>query len=126
MSAVVYDTGALIAAERNDRAFWADHRARLELGAPPITPAPVVAQASRSPRQVQLRRVLRGCEVAQFDEAGAHAVGRILAESGTDDIVDGTVVAVAVEHSAEIVTTDRADIARLLVVTGTTLRIIDI
>ena len=29
---VVYDAGALIAAERNDRRFWAEHRVRLELG----------------------------------------------------------------------------------------------
>jgi hypothetical protein len=43
VSDVVYDTGALIAAERNDRAFWADHRIRLEQGTVPVTPAPVVA-----------------------------------------------------------------------------------
>jgi hypothetical protein len=52
---VVYDTGLLIAAERNDRHVWADHRARLELGIVPRTTAPVIAQVSRSPRQAQLR-----------------------------------------------------------------------
>jgi hypothetical protein len=30
MSDVVYDAGALIAAERNDRAFWDDHGVRLD------------------------------------------------------------------------------------------------
>jgi hypothetical protein len=36
---VVYDSGPLIAAERNDREVWADHRARLELGVVPRTTA---------------------------------------------------------------------------------------
>ena len=38
-----YDTGVLIAADRNDRQVWADHRARLEAGVVPVTTAPVVA-----------------------------------------------------------------------------------
>lgn len=113
MSAV-YDAGALIAADRNDRVFWADHRARLEKGTPPVAPAPVVAQASRSSRQVQLRRLLRGCQVVPLDEAGAHDVGRLLARAGTGDIADAAVVVQAVVRGAAIVTTDPDDIARLL------------
>lgn len=62
----VYDAGDLIAAERNDRAVWADHAARLQLGLVPVTTAPVVAQVSRCGRQAQLQRLLRGCEVAAF------------------------------------------------------------
>jgi hypothetical protein len=54
---IVYDAGVLVAAERDDRSVWADHRIRLEVGAVPTTTAPVVAQVSRSARQVQLRRV---------------------------------------------------------------------
>ncbi len=106
MSDVVYDAGALIAAERNDRAFWADHRVRLEQGTIQVTPATVVAQVSRSPRQAQLRRLLRGCDVASLDEDTAHRVGRILARAGTADIVDGAVVAAAVARSAAVVTSD--------------------
>ena len=74
MMNVVYDAGALVAAERNDRRLWADHRVRLEAGVVPVVPAPVVAQVSRSPRQAQLRRLLRGCDVPALDEATAHAV----------------------------------------------------
>lgn len=55
MSGIVYDAGALIAGERNNRALWADHRVRLEQGTIPVTPAAVVAQVSRSLRQAQLR-----------------------------------------------------------------------
>ena len=68
MTSVVYDAGPLIAAERNDRRFWAEHRVRLELGIVPCVPSPVVAQVSRSRTQVQLRRLLRGCEVVSLDE----------------------------------------------------------
>jgi hypothetical protein len=88
----VYDAWALIAAERNDRAVWADHRARLELGIVPITTAPVVAQVSRSDRQAQLRRFLRGCEVVPFAPAYAHAVGALLGATGSADAIDAHVV----------------------------------
>jgi hypothetical protein len=40
MSAV-YDAGLLIAADRNHRHVWADHRARLELGVVPLAIARV-------------------------------------------------------------------------------------
>ena len=118
MNGVVYDAGALIAAERNDRRFWLGHRIRLEAGVVPIVPAPVVAQISRSPRQAQLRRLLRGCEVLALDEPTAHAVGQLLGRSGTADIVDATVVVVAIAQQAEIVTADRNDISHLAASAG--------
>jgi predicted nucleic acid-binding protein len=118
MNPVVYDAGALVAAERNDRRLWADHRVRLEAGVVPVVPAPVVAQVSRSPRQAQLRRLLRGCEVLPLDEPRAHKVGQLLGKSGTADIVDATVVTVAVAEQAGIVTSDRSDIDRLVAAAG--------
>ena len=118
MSDVVYDVGALVAAERNDRRFWLGHRIRLEAGVVPIVPSPVVAQVSRSPRQAQLRRLLRGCEVLALDEPTAHAVGQLLGRSGTADIVDATVVVVAIAQQAEIVTADRNDISQLAASAG--------
>ena len=118
MSDVVYDAGTLVAAERNDRRFWLGHRIRLEAGVVPIVPAPVVAQVSGSPRQAQLRRLLRGCEVLALDEPTAHAVGQLLGRSGTADIVDATVVVVAMAQQAEIVTADRSDISRLAASAG--------
>jgi hypothetical protein len=118
MSGVVYDAGALVAAERNDRRLWADHRVRLEAGVVPIVPAPVVAQVSRSPRQVQLRRLLRGCEVLALGEPTAHGAGHLLGRSGTADIVNATVVTVAIAEQAEIVTGDHDDISRLASAAG--------
>lgn len=118
MSGVVYDAGALVAADRNDRRFWMDHRIRLEAGGVPLVPSPVVAQVSRSPRQSQLRRLLRGCDVVPLDESTAHSVGYLLGKSRTADIVDATVVTIAIAAQAEIVTGDRDDISRLATAAG--------
>lgn len=124
MSEVVYDAGALIAADRNDRGFWADHKVRLERGVIPAVPGPVVAQVSRSPRQASLRRLLRGCDVVPLDEAVAHRVGAVLARASSSDIADGAVVDAA-SANAVIVTSDRPDIARLLEAIGSTATIVD-
>jgi predicted nucleic acid-binding protein len=126
LTSVVYDAGALVAAERNDRRMWAEHRVRLELGLSVAVPAPVVAQVSRSPRQVQLRRLLAGCEVVDFGEADAHAVGRLLASSRTKDVVDATVVELAIRRGADIVTGDRRDLSKLTAAAGARLRILEI
>lgn len=126
VTAFAYDAGALIAAERNDRAFWADHRVRLEQGTVPVTPAAVVARVSRSPRQAQLHPLPRGCEVTNLDEEGAHRVGRLLAGTGTSDVVDGAVADVPVARSAAILTGDRDDISRLLRAANADLSVLDV
>ena len=109
---VVYDTGVLIAADRNDRTTWAEHRVRLETGVVPVTSAPVVAQASRSTRQVQLRRLLRGCAVVPFAPDQAHAVGALLGKAGHSDVVDAHVVEVAASTDATVLTADSDDLTR--------------
>jgi predicted nucleic acid-binding protein len=125
MNPLVYDAAVLIAADRSTRRAWADHRVRLEAGVVPVVPAPVIAQVSRSPSQVQLRRLLRGCEIIALTESGAHAAGRLLALTGTSDIVDATVAQTAAELRADVVTADRADIRRLLRAAEATGQIID-
>lgn len=110
---VVYDAGALIAAERSVRAAWADHRVRLEMGLAPVTTAPVIAQVSRSPRQVQLRRFLQGCEIVSFDSGEAHDLGALAARSGVDDVVDVHVIATAHRRRSGVVTSDEGDLRRV-------------
>ncbi len=110
---VVYDAGVFVAAERNDRSVWADHRIRLELGAVPTTTAPVVAQVSRSPRQVQLRRFLRGCEIVAFSPYQADEVGTLLGGAGASDVVDAHVVVIAAAAGAPVLTSDPDDLRRL-------------
>lgn len=107
---VVYDAGALIAAERSDRAVWADHRVHLELGLVPATTAPVVAQVSRSGRQAQLRRLLRGCDIVPFGADDAHDIGALAGRSGSTDVVDVHVVAIAHRRRFGVVTSDGDDL----------------
>ncbi len=126
MSPVVYDTGVLVAADRNVRAVWADHRVRLEAGVIPVVPAPVVAQASRSPGQVQLRRLLRGCEIVPLTEQGAHAAGALIGRAATRDVVDAVVAQTAADLHANVITGDRGDILLLLQAAGATSHIIDL
>ncbi|MBS1827990.1 MAG: PIN domain-containing protein [Acidobacteria bacterium] len=97
---------------------WAEHRVRLELGICPLVPAPVVAQVSRSPQQVQLRRFLAGCTIVPLAEKDAHAAGSLLAKTRTTDVVDAVVVTVALRNKATILTGDTADIKRLVQASG--------
>jgi len=110
---VVYDAGVLVGAERSERRIWADHRARLNLGVIPVTTAPVVAQVSRSKGQAQLRRFLRGCDVAAFSANAAHEVGSLLARVGLSDVVDAHVVLVASRVNAVVLTSDLDDLRAL-------------
>jgi hypothetical protein len=118
MSAVVYDAAVLVAADRNERRAWAEHKARLELGIIPLVPAPVVAQVSRSPQQAQLRRFLTGCVVVPLSESDAHEAGRLLGLTRTADVVDAVVVTMALRQKAMILTSDPGDIRRLVRASG--------
>ena len=124
MTPVVYDAGVLVAADRNARDVWAEHRVRLEAGIVPAVPAPVVTQVSRSPAQIQLRRLLRGCEVMPLTQQRAQAAGQLLGRAGLADVADAAVAQLAAELRADVVTGDQADIRRLLDVSGSPGRII--
>lgn len=124
MSKFVYDAAVLVAADRNDRRTWAEHKIRLELGVLPLVPAPVVAQVSRSSQQVQLRRFLAGCVVVPLGESEAHEAGRLLARTNTVDVVDAIVVTTALRNRAAIFTSDTEDIARLVSASGVEIAII--
>jgi hypothetical protein len=126
MKPIVYDTGVLIAADRNEREVWAEHRVLLESGIVPRVPAPVVAQASRSPRQVQMRRLLRGCDVVPFNLGAAHAAGALLGKAKTKDVVDAAVVVVATQYRADIKSNDLEDIVQLLAAARAKLKIVDL
>jgi predicted nucleic acid-binding protein len=115
---VVYDAGALIAADRSNRELWADHRARLELGLLPVTTAPVIAQVSRSAKQAQLRRFLRGCDVVPFADVDAHQVGALAGKAQTSDVVDVHVVLVARRRRFAVVTSDQGDLGPIVSAAG--------
>jgi len=126
VSTVVYDAAVLVAADRNDRRTWAEHKARLELGIVPSVPAPVVAQVSRSPQQAQLRRFLTGCAVVPLGESEAHEAGRLLGKTGTADVVDAVVVTIALRRKATILTSDPDDIKRLVRASGSEVAVVSV
>ena len=79
-------------------------------------PAGALAQAIRRPeRQVRLARLLRQptTDVRALDRVDAVHVGRLLAASGTADVVDAHVVVCARRARQRIVTSDPDDIGRL-------------
>ncbi len=118
MTTVVYDAAVLVAADRDERRAWAEHKARLELGIIPLVPAPVVAQVSRSPQQAQFRRFLAGCTVVPLCASEAHEAGRLLGKARTVDVVDAVVVTTALRENAIILTGDREEIERLVRASG--------
>lgn len=120
MSTVLYDAGALIAAERRNKRLLAMHETWLKSGFTAFVPTPVIAQAWRSPRQVGLTRVLNGCRAWPLDLEQALEVGKLLAASETSDVVDGAVVVAATRlRPIAVVTSDRDDLTHL----GRTLRL---
>jgi len=126
MRAVVYDTAVLIAADRSQRRTWAEHRVLLEAGIIPLVPSPVIAQASRSPKQAQMRRMLRGCEIAPFDEEAAHAAGSLLGKTRTQDVVDASLVVLSIRRGADVVSADVTNISRLLSAARAKVAILDV
>ena len=108
---VTYDTSALIAADRGERRMWARHRALLTRRLVPTVPAPVVAQSWRgSARQVQLARLLAGCDVEVLDDRQARTVGALAARAAVTDIVDACVVEGAVRRRDLVVSSDSGDL----------------
>ena len=88
MNGVTYDTGALIAADHNDRRLWALHAGFLALEITPTVPTPVLAEAWRGgPRQASLARFLALCITEALTDDQAKAVGRLAARANHDDIV---------------------------------------
>lgn len=121
---VTYDTGALIAADRSERRMWARHRALLCRREVPTVPAPVVAQAWRgSVRQVQLARLLTGCDIEALDDGRARSAGALAARGATSDIVDASVVEGALRRRDLVVSSDPDDLQSIASATGHRLQI---
>jgi predicted nucleic acid-binding protein len=114
MAGVTYDTGALLAAERNDRAMWALHAGFLAEEVVPIVPAPALAEAWRGgARQANLSRMLVMCEVEPLTEDQARRVGVLAGKAKHDDIVDLAVAEGAIRRGDAVVTSDEEHIRRI-------------
>src|SRR6266571_2417508 len=78
MVGLTYDTGALIAAEKNERRMWGIHVRALTRGVRPTVPAGVFAEAYRSSRQTNLTRLLVSCVIEPLDGDTARTSGALL------------------------------------------------
>jgi len=116
MAGVTMDAGGLIALDRNDRRVVALLARAWEVGARVTVPATTLAQVVRQPaRQVRLARLIRQptTDVVPLDRIDATNVGRLLAASGTTDVVDAHVVVCARRSRQQVVTSDPGDLRRL-------------
>jgi hypothetical protein len=116
MPGITLDAGALIAIDRNDRriavllARAGETRARITI------PGSALAQAIRRPeRQVRLARLVRQptTDVVDLGRVDATNVGRLLAASGTADVVDAHIVVCARRAHQRVVTSDPDDLCLL-------------
>lgn len=123
---LTYDTGALIAAERDERILWSLHRAALGRGLAPTVPVGVLAEAWRGGPQHQVSRLLKGCRVESMDERQARAVGTLIGESALVDVVDVSVVEGAGRRGDAIVTSNRAHIEQVADARGESFPIYDV
>lgn len=115
---LTFDTGALVAAERNDRIMWSLHRAVLRRGLPPTVPAAVLAEGWRGDPQANLSRLLNGCDIEDFTKSQARAVGTLAARAAHDDIVDVSVVEGAVRRNDAVVTSNAKHIRKVATAAG--------
>jgi hypothetical protein len=120
---LTYDTGALVAAERDDRLMWSLHRAALVRGLPPVVPAGVLAEGWRGGPQPGLSRLLKGCDLEDLTKAQARDVGALAANAGHDDVIDVSVVEGAVRRHHAVVTSNAAHIRKVAAAVGVTLEI---
>lgn len=116
MSGVTLDAAGLIALDGDDRRLVALLARAAETRARVTVPASALAQAVRRPeRQARLARLVRQptTDVMPLDRVDASNVGRLLAASGTADVVDAHVVVCARRARQRVVTSDPDDLRRL-------------
>ncbi len=110
----VYDAGALIALDNSDRAMWARHKLALAEGRDIHVPAVVVGQVWRDGRrQARLGKLLASCQVDPVGLETSKAAGVLCGKAASSDVVDATVVVLAVAVSAIIWTSDPDDMRKL-------------
>ena len=131
MTALVLDTGALVALDRNDRSIWAMLRNAADDSAEVSVPAGVIAQAWRDgSSQALLARALSHCDEVALDGSLARATGLLCGRAGTADIVDASVAVIAAARTrggpVALVTSDPTDLGHLLEEIGASVRLVAI
>jgi predicted nucleic acid-binding protein len=125
MSALVLDTGALVAVDRGDRSMVARLRVAERMGLELCSTGVVIAEVWRdaSGRQANLARLLKSVDVRAVDQRLGRTAGELLGKSGVKDAVDGTVVAISATGD-HVVTSDPIDIGKLVTASGRSIRVV--
>lgn len=113
MSTIVYDAGALIAAESGAERMWALHSRVLARGVQPVVPATVLAEVWRGGRrQHRLGQFMQSCDVEGLSEEFARAAG-VLLSVAAHGVVDASVVECALRRASPCVTANRSHLVAL-------------
>lgn len=116
LKGITFDAGGLIALDRKDRRVLILLARAKELGLRITIPATALAQVLRAPaRQALLSRLIRqaGTDLASLDGPDARAVGLLLAQTASSDIVDAHVVVCARRAGQPVLTSDPDDLRRI-------------
>ncbi|HEY5950890.1 MAG TPA: PIN domain-containing protein [Kofleriaceae bacterium] len=116
MSGLTFDTGALVALERDDREFMTMLKEARRMKVEIAVPAGVVAQAWRDGRrQARIARFLTApqVEIEVLDGYRAREAGQLCGITGTRDVIDASVVLCARARNHVVVTSDPDDLRRL-------------
>ena len=117
-SGLVYGVGALRAAARGDRMFWAVHRAALVHGIVPVVPVSVIAEGFRTEaRADRIQDLLDGAEIEVMGPEQARRIGELAVKASTTDLLAANVAETAARRNCAVVAsrqTALATAARLL------------
>ncbi|TFV56258.1 PIN domain-containing protein [Geodermatophilus sp. DF01-2] len=109
-----FDTGMLIALDRNEREAWTVLRRLVDRGEVPIVPTIVTAQAWRDGRrQARLAQALHNCRPDPLGDDVARRAGELCGRAGTSDVVDAVVIATARRRGDDVYTSDIDDLEHL-------------
>jgi hypothetical protein len=120
---IVFDSGALIAAERNDKRFVSLIHAATQKRTPIFIPTAVIAETWRGPKTHP--HIARAIELADREPELTSSLARLVGALGSTvplgGIVDATVTAIAGTHvPAMVVTSDPGNIGLLSAAAGRT------
>ena len=124
---LILDTGACIAAERENREVLARVKHERRLGRTPLTNGGVVAQVWRGGhgKQALLAQLLASTEIAPVDDRLGKLAGMLLAWTGGSDAIDASVVCLA-RDGDDILTSDPGDLVDLARTAGVHVELIPV
>jgi predicted nucleic acid-binding protein len=112
---LILDSGAVVSWSRGEPRVRSLLTRAVELGADVRIPVAVLAETLRGgPRDAPVHRVRNACDVLPTHEDVGRLAGALLGRTSGTNTVDALVAAEAIVAKADVLTTDVADLRRLL------------